>query len=511
MAIAEGTSALVGNYKSFGPEPAGFERFASCNVIIGKNNTGKSALLDLIDSFCTPDRQLQSNLPGTDPIRRLTDTLTVAQLDRLFSRSTSGGQIGDLTVPGNHFEFAEQHFLDKPVTYDLLPNGRRQIVSGPEGLTTQVANALLEHLPNPFHDLHFRRINSDRDVRSEQMQNITWPSDRPIQGDGTGVTNLIRLVSTDVGAIEDLVRVDMLDALNQVFEPDARFKRIVTKHHSPSNEWEVFLDEDGKGNIPLSASGSGLKTVLIVLAHLILLPATEGRPISNYLFGFEELENNLHPGIQRRLFGVIRELAVTAGATIFITTHSSVVIDLFSSDEGAQLLHVTHDGASAKVEAVNELGHRHRVLSDLDIRASDLLQANGIIWVEGPSDRIYVNSFLKVVFGDRFREGVHYQCVWYGGRLLARVTADVAGDSADDGLDHVRLLRVNRHCSVIIDRDTDPLNPTKRRIIAEVNSVGGHVWITSKKEIECLLPETVLRAFFGNNDLPSVGELTGSP
>ena len=33
------------------------------------------------------------------------------------------------------------------------------------------------------------------------------------------------------------------------------------------------------------------------------------------------------------------------------------------------------------------------MLNDLDVRASDLLQSNGIIWVEGPSDRIYIKRW----------------------------------------------------------------------------------------------------------------------
>ena len=36
---------------------------------------------------------------------------------------------------------------------------------------------------------------------------------------------------------------------------------------------------------------------------------------------------------------------------------------------------------------------RDVLVDDLGIKASDILQSNGIIWVEGPSDRIYINKF----------------------------------------------------------------------------------------------------------------------
>ena len=37
------------------------------------------------------------------------------------------------------------------------------------------------------------------------------------------------------------------------------------------------------------------------------------------------------------------------------------------------------------------------VLSNLGIRASELLQSNGVIWVEGPSDRVYIKRVGEAV------------------------------------------------------------------------------------------------------------------
>lgn len=40
------------NYKCFGEEPQGFDEIYPINIIIGRNNSGKSSLLDLIASHC---------------------------------------------------------------------------------------------------------------------------------------------------------------------------------------------------------------------------------------------------------------------------------------------------------------------------------------------------------------------------------------------------------------------------------------------------------------------------
>lgn len=48
MECFNGCSLFVQNFKCFGAELQGFERVRRLNLIIGRNNTGKSVLLDLV-------------------------------------------------------------------------------------------------------------------------------------------------------------------------------------------------------------------------------------------------------------------------------------------------------------------------------------------------------------------------------------------------------------------------------------------------------------------------------
>ena len=133
------------------------------------------------------------------------------------------------------------------------------------------------------------------------------------------------------------------------------------------------------------------------------------------------------------------------------------------------------------------------MLNDLDVRASDILQCNCIVWVEGPSDRIYVNEWIKLWSDDSLVEGLHYQCVIYGGKLLAHFSA-----STSDEIEEIQILRTNRNCIMIIDSDKssdqDQLNDTKMRMAAEIESANGYLWITDGKEIEKYLPMEALNA-----------------
>lgn len=119
------------------------------------------------------------------------------------------------------------------------------------------------------------------------------------------------------------------------------------------------------------------------------------------------------------------------------------------------------------------------------MRASDLLQANCIVWVEGPSDRLYFNRWMELWSEESIREGTHYQCVIYGGRLLAHLSGEISDSDADEA---VSILRVNRKAIVLMDSDRDKpgkwLNETKKRIRQEVEDFGGVAWVTKGREIE---------------------------
>lgn len=48
------------------------------------------------------------------------------------------------------------------------------------------------------------------------------------------------------------------------------------------------------------------------------------------------------------------------------------------------------------IQRIDNYFSKSELLNDLDIRASDLLQSNGIVWVEGPSDRVYVKRWIEL-------------------------------------------------------------------------------------------------------------------
>jgi hypothetical protein len=122
-------------------------------------------------------------------------------------------------------------------------------------------------------------------------------------------------------------------------------------------------------------------------------------------------------------------------------------------------------------------------LRALGYRASDLLQTNCIVWVEGPSDRIYLLHWLKGLAPDLV-EGVDFSIVFYGGALLAKLSA--ALENAEDP-SLVDLWSINRRMWIVMDSDKGEgdLKPAVQRLKDEIDAAhAGGTWITDGYTVE---------------------------
>ena len=495
-------------HSCFKKEWAGFDTIKPINVIIGRNNSGKSHLLDLVEALCD----------GTFKSRgwqyRCRSVLDKESLRSKFLENHSGGGLG-----GNHWNDHGRYFVDIPIIWEVsakedisnevFPNDFNSDFPYGELPTNEQLlriKQVLQNVTHQFNEHSFRRLLADRDIKTE-------PQDLKLTlgPDGNGASNIIRrfLHTANEELPREVIKRELLDALNSIFGNDSEFSEITVQVHDdgesdgPKDHWEIYLNENKKGLISLSKSGSGLKTILLVLLNLLVVPKIENRNKSEFVFAFEELENNLHPALLRRLFQYIEEYAINENAHIFLTTHSSTALDFFGVSKNAQIVHVLHDGESARTTTVSAHFDRLGVVSELGAKPSDLLQANGIVWVEGLSDRIYLNRWIDLYSEGRFQEGRDYQCAFYGGSLLAR-TQFKPPEEAEADL--VNLIRVNPNIIVVCDgdrvsKDSDIKNRV-RRIQEEVKEIpDAHIWITSAKEIENYIPGSVLAKALDRSEL----------
>lgn len=460
-------SIIFKGYKCFGnTDNTEIRDFKLFNVFIGKNNSGKSSALDVM---CYIMGDKSSRALKIDPL----------YLDFEFDDDF----INEYSKKNLEFVYhCRKKNLDNRFTVYFDSYRRYETTKETQSKYGQHVFGLLKEMPRYYYTC--RLISAERNIYKE-----TESRSLELSPTGEGATNLIRAFLYQQDLPEKLIEKDLLDALNTIMYPDACFESIRVQHSVPSkNEdskvlWEVYLQEKGGNRLPLSQVGSGLKTIILVLLNLIVIPHTHSG--ENLAFAFEELENNLHPALQRKLLEYIYDYAIEHNCYVFLTTHSHSAINMIFDKPQASIYHVTKENQTSFISKIDNYSDRIALLDDLNIKASDLLQANGLIWVEGPSDRIYIKKWLEVFCGNEIQEGRDYQFLYYGGRLISHYKADYSPIQENELID---LLLVNRNSAIVMDSDkrfkSAPIGDTKKRIQEEFNDKDLFSWITKGKEIE---------------------------
>lgn len=243
----------------------------------------------------------------------------------------------------------------------------------------------------------------------------------------------------------------------------------------PTGKKTIHLRINGEER-PISSLGTGVEQLLMIgLASV---------GFDEKLVLIDEPELHLHPRSQKL---IVRYLAENSTARYVISTHSAAILDAVDAD----VIHITRGPQGVESRTITSNRDRYRAIRDLGHSASELLHTRYAIWVEGPSDRIYLKHWISLIAGDLI-EGVDYTILFYGGKVLSH-------HAFTDGENElVKAVSLSRDFAVVMDSDRSlerpNLNSTKRRVAKEVEAQGGISWITEGREIENYVPDHVIRA-----------------
>lgn len=221
--------------------------------------------------------------------------------------------------------------------------------------------------------------------------------------------------------------------------------------------------------------GDGVQSIICILFPVFM------RRAEPQLVFIEEPEMHLHSRWQRMLAEALLSFEKNQ---YFISSHSSAFINM----PGSSVFKVSRKDNATLVHHLSLNEEKRRVVAELGYSAVDIVQANFILWVEGPSDRLYLNQWIKML-DDSLKEGRDYSILYLGGENYRHYLFD------GDVVKVSRLQDVNNNFGVILDSDRtksgENNKPEKRKIIDHFTSLGAFCWVTKAREIENYLPVTV--------------------
>ena len=314
---------------------------ARVNLITGKNNTGKSTILEAIAIYASKGdlnliyqllgergenyRQTEATKNSTDlNIRALSSIFTNRVVDFNLSNAISIGKIESNL-------FGESQPSEKSVSLRFVKYFD-EIQRDNQGATFTRKRTLLQSET----DKQFANFKVGFEIRAGGGSSILpLDEDRPYRFGFKGLGNnesfqFIRTRNIDKeinGKLFDNITLTqkeqyVIDAL-KIIEPSTERIAFVEEAAPRGERTAVIKSSNNQGVLPLRSMGDGINRILTIILALV--------NSDNGFLLIDEFENGLHHSVQEQLWNIIFTLAQKLNVQIFVTTHSEDCISGFEN------------------------------------------------------------------------------------------------------------------------------------------------------------------------------------
>ncbi|MBX7226052.1 MAG: AAA family ATPase [Chitinophagales bacterium] len=274
---------------------------------------------------------------------------------------------------------------------------------------------------------------------------------------------------------------------------DSKPLRIISYWDDKHIHIDFINEKDGRF---LHEIGDGIQSLIILLFQVFMSD-------DETWFFIEEPELNLHPGFQRIFLETITSNPILKEKKhkYFFTTHSNHFLDI--SIENFNLVSiflfnkVNKDQSKIRCVTPRDL----EILNSLGVNNSSVFMANCSIWVEGITDRKYIQGFIKLFSKSNefpYKEDIHYSFFEYGGSNIVHYDFNEDVDK-----NKIKALSLSNRILLISDDDEShlPKNKSKKERHEKFKEQLGNRFITTKDfgsgeiggiEIENLLSPIIL-------------------
>ncbi len=309
------------------------------NLITGKNNTGKSTILEAIAIYATKgDLALIYQLLGErgENYRRTEETKNATEsniraLSSLFTNRNVSFEKEDAISIGSieNTLFGEEKSFEKSVSLRFVRYFEEIQKDNQGGIISRRRIALENELDKQLANY---KIGIEIRVGSSSFV-LPLDEDRPYRfgyrGLGTNESfQFIRTRNIDReinGKLFDNITLTekekyVIEAL-KIIEPST--ERIAFIEETPRERTAVIKLSKNPGVLPLRSMGDGINRILTIILALV--------NSDNGFLLIDEFENGLHHTVQEQLWNIIFNIAQKLNVQIFVTTHSEDCIAGFEN------------------------------------------------------------------------------------------------------------------------------------------------------------------------------------
>jgi len=277
----------------------------------------------------------------------------------------------------------------------------------------------------------------------------------------------------------------------------------------PQRKQDVLLIKIGDEKERLIYNlGDGVQAIILLTFPIFI------RKNNNCIFFIEEPELNLHPSLQRRILNCLS--CEFPDHQYFISTHSNHFLEGISEYDNVALYSFKKSFKEDQFHVNKLTSIKTDILDNLGVKNSSVLIANCTIWVEGITDRLYIQKFLEVYTNYRtsndgldfplFKEDQHYSFVEYAGSNIVHWSFDKTSD------DKINAAYVSNNILLISDTDynrTGNIPSSKiKRFDKLKSSLGKNFILIDGKEIENILSPKIIHAVVADYEKVSIEKIT---
>lgn len=327
-------SLYIRNYRNL--KDFKLESLDQVNLITGKNNTGKSTLLEAIviyaskgdlyeiakiveshgeylslydrsDNEKTEYKALLSLFTNRIPGFELVDAISIGEIKKVFFNDSPLSHGG---VTMNFVKYRDERQRDSEGSMIL----RRKILTKGDidedykiGFSVDLRDGVRKLFP--IGDINFRRVGTSENLFTDNFQFIkTANIDREINGK---LFDNITLSDKEKYVIEAL----------KIIEPGTERIAFVEKDVRRKERMAIIKLKNSNETFPLKSMGDGINRVLTIILALV--------NSENGFLLIDEFENGLHYTAQQQLWEIIFKLSKVLKVQVFATTHSEDCISGF--------------------------------------------------------------------------------------------------------------------------------------------------------------------------------------